>query len=90
MFVPLIAYDWLYLHNADSVETLKARVFQYAQSFPCEECRLHFNELLENHPYPLENVNNMEEARVWTWFTHNLVNQRIGKGWYPLTTKSSS
>jgi len=91
LFLPLIVYDWLHLHGAETVDILKRRVYQYSQDFPCEDCRVHFNELLENHPFPLESVNTLEEARIWSWLTHNLVNVRIGKGWHPLpTTKSSS
>ena len=55
----------------------------YAERFPCEECRDHFSALVADHPFPLEHVATDEEARVWTWLTHNIVNRRLGKPWFP-------
>lgn len=73
---------WAPLHEAPTVEALVNKVHEYQASFPCEECRVHFNKMLETH-WPVEEVCSLEEARVWAWLTHNMVNKRIGKEWYP-------
>lgn len=77
-----IRSDWSCMHNA-GVEELKEIVSQYSESFPCEECREHFNDLLEVHPFQLEDVKTDDDAKVWSWLTHNIVNKRIGKKWEP-------
>jgi hypothetical protein len=84
IFLFLMDYSWERLHNIHTVETLIDTVEEYTHRFPCEECREHFRELVETHPFPLENVQTREDIYVWTWFTHNLVNKRLGKEWYPL------
>lgn len=76
-------YDWQYMHEAGAND-LKRIVHEYSESFPCEECRVHFNDLLEIHPIQLEDVTTDEDARVWSWLTHNLVNKRLGKPWEPI------
>ena len=74
--------DWACMHRA-GVDEMKDIVQEYATSFPCEECREHFNVMLETHWFPIERVQTDEEARIWSWLTHNLVNVRIGKDWEP-------
>ena len=74
-------YSWNRLHTAHSAQTLKDVVEDYVESFPCEECRVHFEELVETHPFPVEKVQTVEEARIWSWLTHNMVNKRLGKPW---------
>lgn len=74
-------YDWNRLHNCINPKTLKETVADYKENFPCLDCREHFQSLLEIHPFPLEYVRTTEDARVWTWFTHNLVNERLNKTW---------
>ena len=74
-------YSWDRLHACIAAETLKETVFDYLQNFPCLDCREHFRELVETHPFPLQNVMITEDARVWTWLTHNLVNVRLNKTW---------
>lgn len=76
--------DWSCMHLA-SVDELKSIVREYSESFPCEECRNHFNDMLETHAFPLEHVHTDEEARIWSWLTHNMVNVRIGKRWEPFS-----
>ena len=80
--LPLVSasYDWERLHRADA-STLHPIVEEYVQHFPCEECRIHFQDLVENHPFPLHYVRSDKDAEIWTWLTHNLVNKRIGKPW---------
>lgn len=80
--VGAVRSDWTCMHNA-GVEELKEIVSEYSDSFPCEECREHFNELLEIHPFQLEDVKTDHDAKVWSWLTHNIVNKRIGKKWEP-------
>lgn len=85
LLIPFIFdYSWDRLHACRTPTTLQATVNEYVESFPCEECREHFAELVDTHPFPLEHVHTEGEARVWTWLTHNLVNQRLGKDWHPL------
>ena len=42
---------------------------------PCEDCRLHFSQYLEEH-----NPQKAENLAVWTFDFHNAVNERLGKG----------
>lgn len=76
--------DWVCMHEA-SVNNMKDIVNEYAVSFPCEDCREHFNNLLDTHCFPLEYVQTDEEAKIWSWLTHNIVNKRIGKKWQPFS-----
>ena len=83
IFLPIVQamrYDWAYMHEAGA-RHLRDVVNEYATEFPCEECREHFNDMLDTHPFQLDDVQTDEDARVWTWLTHNLVNKRIGKKW---------
>lgn len=82
LLVPfLVDFTWERLHATQSVAELRAAVQEYQESFPCEECREHFCDLVEHHPFPIENVRSIADMRAWTWLTHNLVNKRIGKEW---------
>jgi len=53
------------------------------ETFPCEECRKHIVEYMENNPFtPYWNI--QENGRhygmfKWTWNFHNTVNRRLGK-----------
>lgn len=76
-------YSWYRLHTAQSADELRDVVDDYVESFPCEECRIHFEELVDKHPFPLEEVRSVEEARIWSWLTHNIVNKRLGETWKP-------
>ena len=86
-FLPLVhsmRYDWAYMHEAGAQQLCNV-VDEYAAHFPCEECRLHFNDLLDTHPFQLEDVQTDDDAGVWSWLTHNIVNKRIGKKWQPFS-----
>lgn len=74
-------YDWSRLHSCVTAETLKETVADYLENFPCLDCKEHFSKLVETHPFPLHNVRTTEDARVWTWLTHNFVNVRLDKPW---------
>jgi hypothetical protein len=74
-------YDWNRLHSCVSKEELVRTVNDYKENFPCLDCRIHFQSLLQIHPFPLDYVKTPEDVRVWTWFTHNLVNERLNKTW---------
>lgn len=74
-------YDWKRLHSQQNAEQLKLTVEDYSENFPCLDCREHFQSLLKIHPFPLDYVRTTEDARVWSWFTHNLVNLRLNKHW---------
>lgn len=84
-FVPIasaLKYDWQCMHEADA-DGLKQIIDDYSQTFPCEECRDHFNELLETHPFQVDDIKTDADAKVWSWLTHNMVNKRLGKSWEP-------
>lgn len=74
-------YDWSRLHACNTADQLYQTVADYQENFPCLDCREHFQSLVEMHPFPLHYVKTPEDVRVWTWFSHNLVNQRLGKTW---------
>lgn len=74
-------YDWSRLHSCLTPESLRETVSDYSENFPCLDCREHFRSLLQIHPFPLDYVKTKEDARVWTWLTHNLVNERLNKTW---------
>ena len=74
-------YDWSRLHRCMRPEELRKTVADYRENFPCMDCREHFQSLLQIHPFPLNYVRTAEDVRVWTWFTHNLVNERLNKTW---------
>lgn len=85
IFLPVVSairYDWQCMHEAGAAE-LKDIVTEYSDSFPCEECREHFNDLLASHPFQLDDIQSDEDAKVWSWLTHNMVNKRLGKSWEP-------
>lgn len=81
LLLPL-AYDWQCMHEA-GFDELKNIVTEYSESFPCEECREHFNDLLDSHPFQVNDIKTDEDAKVWSWLTHNMVNKRLGKPWEP-------
>lgn len=85
--VSALRYDWQCMHEA-GVDELKSIVLEYSESFPCEECREHFNELLQVHPFQLDDIKTDEDAKVWSWLTHNMVNKRLGKTWEPYNIMS--
>ena len=73
------------LHTFSTVEDFKTKVDLVRTEFACEECREHFQQLVQNHTFPLEHVTTVQEAKIWMWMAHNMVNMRIGKVWIPLT-----
>ena len=79
--------DWGCMHRA-GVEEMRDIVEEYLETFPCEDCRNHFNDLVSTHCFPLEHVTTDEESRIWSWLTHNIVNKRIGKPWEPYSVMS--
>ena len=74
-------YDWDRLHKQQTAAELKSTVEDYRENFPCLDCREHFQSLLEMHPFALHYVRTTEDAKVWSWLTHNLVNLRHNKTW---------
>jgi len=74
-------YDWDRLHKQQTAAELKSTVEDYRENFPCLDCREHFQSLLEMHPFALHYVRTTEDAKVWSWLTHNLVNLRLNKTW---------
>lgn len=84
LFLPLVFYGWSDLHNVKSLEEFQSIVHYFRTSFPCEECRNDFDNMVENHVYPVEKVRDLSDARIWSWLTHNMVNRKIGKKWKSL------
>lgn len=76
-------YSWRRLHEVRSAEELRLAVEDYRSSFPCEECREDFDSMIEVHPFPIDEVDTVEEARIWSWLTHNMVNKKLEKEWQP-------
>ena len=64
-----------------SAESLRETVDDYLANFPCIDCREHFKELVDTHPFPLEYVRTKADAKIWGWLTHNLVSVRLNKRW---------
>lgn len=83
--LPLVMYGWSDLHKVKSLDEFHAVVNYFRTAFPCEECRKDFDNLMQTHPYPLAEVSDMQEVKVWSWLTHNMVNKKIGKAWEPLS-----
>ena len=75
-------FTWARLHSITEPALLRTTVDEYVAHFPCEECREHFRELVDHHPFPLAHVRTPQDVQIWTWLTHNLVNLRLGKPWY--------
>jgi hypothetical protein len=75
---------WRVLHSLsfsisdNSREKDRKKFIEFLQSLrtllPCEDCRLHFAEYLDEH-----NPQKAENLAVWTFDFHNAVNQRLGK-----------
>lgn len=78
-------YGWSDLHSVQSLDEFFRIVKYFQTKFPCEECREDFDNMVLHHPYPVEEVHDMSEARLWSWLTHNMVNKKIGKEWQPLS-----
>ncbi|ELA47322.1 hypothetical protein VCUG_01206 [Vavraia culicis subsp. floridensis] len=77
---------WRLLHTmaskfpVDPSEQDKKNVIQFlsllAKLFPCEECSMHFQKLLNDH-VPV--VSSRKEFELWLCSAHNVVNKRLGK-----------
>lgn len=77
---------WRLLHTMASKfpvnpsEQDKKNVIQFlsllAKLFPCEECSMHFQKLLNDH-VPV--VGSRKEFELWLCSAHNVVNKRLGK-----------
>jgi len=74
-------YSWERLHTAQTPHELIQAVEDYVKHFPCKDCKDHFQDLVDTHPFPISNVATAEDARIWSWLTHNMVNMRLGKPW---------
>lgn len=77
--------SWDELHRVRNIDDFHLSVRRVIEEFPCEECRVHFEDLVNTHMIPLDSVHSVEEAKLWLWLAHNSINQRIGKPWFPLS-----
>lgn len=75
MFFPLVYTSWLDLHNTQSLEEFRSIINDFRTNSQ------DFNELVENHPFPVDEVKVRPEMRIWSWLTHNMVNKKNGKPW---------
>ena len=75
--------SWGELHSVKNVEEFHYNVKRVVEEFACEDCRKHFEDLVNTHPIPVDMVTTVDEARIWMWIAHNMVNVRIGKPWAP-------
>lgn len=73
------SYDWDRLHSCRNPETLKSTVQDYCENFPCEDCRVHFQEMIEQFQTQLSMIETEKDCMQFTWILHNTVNQRLGK-----------
>ena len=72
-------YDWERLHSCRNPETLKSTVQDYCENFPCEDCRVHFQEMIDLKQMQLSNCQSARDCMQFTWMLHNTVNKRLGK-----------
>jgi len=57
-----------------------ARLVNFVNNLPCEECRYHARCYVQNNPPALGSTHTFQS---WFWRFHNDVNLRIGKPFYP-------
>lgn len=76
---------WDELHRVSSVDEFHDQVVRIMREFACEDCREHFSELVKTHPFPLDKVTTLDEAKIWYWLSHNIINTRLEKEWAPYT-----
>ena len=87
-FLPLVNcyyfVTWEELHRVRTVEEFHTNVRRVIDEFACEDCRKHFEDLVNTHVWPLDKVETIEEARLYLYLAHNMVNLRLDKEWAPL------
>tara|TARA_B110000090_G_scaffold192537_1_gene226062 strand:- start:384 stop:707 length:324 start_codon:yes stop_codon:yes gene_type:complete len=72
-------YDWDRLHSCRNPETLKSTVQDYCENFPCEDCRVHFREMIDSFQTQLDMIETEKDCLLFTCMLHNTVNERLGK-----------
>ena len=72
-------YDWDRLHSCRNPEMLRETVVDYCENFPCEDCRVHFQEMIDLFQTQLSNCQSARDCMQFTWMLHNTVNKRLGK-----------
>jgi hypothetical protein len=72
-------YDWDRLHSCRNPEMLRETVVDYCENFPCEDCRVHFQQMIDLFQTQLDNCQSARDCMQFTWILHNTVNKRLGK-----------
>jgi hypothetical protein len=59
-------------------------------NFPCEKCRVHIEKFLKTHPFENYTGDIIDGKEIgyfrWTWYMHSVVNERLGKTFFPFDT----
>jgi hypothetical protein len=74
-------YYWGTLHlaclYAADTGAVKALVDSYTRTLPCPACRIHFDQVLQEFPFPHDGTR--QDIFAWSVKVHNIVNARLGK-----------
>lgn len=79
-------YTWSFLHTIavnysenptrEEQKIMNSFLINFADVYPCEECRYHFKNQMKSYPPTLKSRTHFIE---WLCNQHNLVNRRLGK-----------
>lgn len=74
-------YFWGAIHlaclYADDINALGTFISSLAEVLPCAKCRVHFAQVLGEHPFPTTGTRS--EVFEWSVVAHNIVNARLNK-----------
>mgnify|MGYP001273508592 CR=1 FL=1 len=62
--------------TTEEQKTMRSFLMNFAEVYPCKECKDHFQKQIKSHPPTLKSQTEFQE---WICFQHNLVNRRLGK-----------
>jgi hypothetical protein len=74
-------------NTQDKINYFKIFVYIISRQMPCDTCYLHFNEMLKDQYYNIDNyLNKYGDNNItllkWVWEIHNNVNRRLNKPEY--------
>ena len=82
------SHAWIYLHyvsfnypiipNDDDKQNYKNFYYNLKYTLPCNDCKLHFSQMIENLPID-QFLNNRWSLMWWLYIVHTLVNIRLNK-----------
>ena len=65
-------------YTPENAEAFRAFIYSQTSLLPCEKCRKHFKENLNN--YPLDDyLDSNHNLFFWTYLIHDIVNKSLGK-----------